>query len=275
MYKHNYYQKPEEVVMTVFAKGPPHTRTLDIYQLNLFCEIVLGYDIHLFIVPSYLNITFKNLAWVLWLQVLRQNNGRLGVADSPRWTYWELLVSFQEVMEVTGTIKTLNKMSKSKGAPTTASELDEAVEEGPEIKPSASINIPKGPLCLWQGLSALALLPHGIYGKINEMFQIISRERRELVETLREGMNKFNGDKLMFNDGDSDDNNDDDDRGPMIKEDSVGNEQNEKETKNENESEKENGSKDEAGEKDELAGVNEEAAADKEIEKENDKGNAA
>ena len=57
---------------------------LQLSQLIFICEIVVGYDLHLILVPSYLNnhgyITYKNLAWVLWLQVLRQNNGRLGVA---------------------------------------------------------------------------------------------------------------------------------------------------------------------------------------------------
>ncbi|GKB51920.1 heat shock cognate 70 kDa protein, partial [Tanacetum coccineum] len=37
----------------------------------------------------------------------------------------------------------LKKMSNSKGAPATASELDEAVEEGSEIEPSGSTDIPK------------------------------------------------------------------------------------------------------------------------------------
>ncbi|GJT58767.1 hypothetical protein Tco_1002300, partial [Tanacetum coccineum] len=37
----------------------------------------------------------------------------------------------------------LKKMSNSKGAPATASELDDAVEEGSEIEPNACTDVPK------------------------------------------------------------------------------------------------------------------------------------
>jgi hypothetical protein len=35
--------------------------------------------------------------------------------------------------------------------------------------------------------------------KIEEKFEIISNEKKELVETLKEGMQKFKGDKTLFN----------------------------------------------------------------------------
>ncbi|GJV30145.1 hypothetical protein Tco_1386593 [Tanacetum coccineum] len=114
------------------------------------------------------------------------------------------------------------------------------------------------------------------YEKIIEKFRIISEERVELVETLRDGMNKFNGDKndsKADSDGDSDKSNSDSSNNNNeggSEEDSTRNEpstQKDYEKESENETEK-------AG----RTTKNEhevEKEIDKEIEKHNDKVNDA
>ncbi|GJS95788.1 hypothetical protein Tco_0802756 [Tanacetum coccineum] len=54
------------------------------------------------------------------------------------------------------------------------------------------ISIHESPTTPW------LLIPHEFYEKIIEKFTKISEERYELIQTLRDGMNKFDVDQTMF-----------------------------------------------------------------------------